>query len=29
LELIKQKTIVAEQGDLFTEIMVNKYEELS
>jgi segregation and condensation protein A len=27
LELIKQKTIVAEQGDLFTEIMVNKYEE--
>jgi segregation and condensation protein A len=27
LELIKQRTIVAEQGDLFTEIMVNRYEE--
>ena len=28
LELIKQKTIIAEQGDLFTEIMVNRYEEI-
>jgi segregation and condensation protein A len=27
LELIKQRTIIADQDDLFTEIMINKYDE--